>query len=101
MTGSALLNTSLAPHTHTLYVFRRTHTHTPSLLFSLCYSTQLPPLLQVSYLGFSQPPNTVRHELSFSIFVVEGLIVPAAVLVGWWQGGSGGRGVADGVPGCV
>ncbi|GIL61040.1 hypothetical protein Vafri_15409 [Volvox africanus] len=35
----------------------------------------------VAFLGFPQPPATIRHELGMSIFVLEGVILPAGVLM--------------------
>ncbi len=31
--------------------------------------------------GFRVPPSTVRHELGPSIYIVEGVVLPASVLV--------------------
>ncbi|GIL90512.1 hypothetical protein Vretifemale_18153, partial [Volvox reticuliferus] len=35
----------------------------------------------VAFLGFPQPAATIRHELGMSIFVLEGVILPAGVLM--------------------
>ncbi len=49
---------------------------------------------QAAYLGFKRPAFTVASELSGSQYFVEGVLVPAACLVGHEGGRAGGRAVA-------
>ncbi len=45
------------------------------------YISTVLPSPQVAFLGFRQPPATCVHELSATIFVIEGVILPASCLV--------------------